>query len=74
MNNGEAEIFYVKTLGCKMPDNAGLGCFFTALMPLGQRETGKCVASNSEKKLSLKTFNKDSPHPDIFFLIKEETV
>jgi len=65
LKDGEAEKFYVKTLGRKMPD------ILIALMPLGEEETGKCVASNSEKKLSLKTFNEDSQHADTIFLIKK---
>ena len=31
----------------------------------------KCLASNSEHELYLKTFNEDSPHQDTIFLITE---
>ena len=65
-----ADIFYLKNLGCGTPDN-GWGCRFTALMPLGQEETGKCFAVNSQKELSFGTLNTKLPHPDTFFLIKE---
>ena len=67
-----ADFFYLERLGCGMPDNLW-GCLFTALMPLGQQETGKCVAVNSQKKLSFGTLN-TTPHPDTFFLIKEAKV
>ena len=63
-----ADIFYLENLGCGRLDG-GRSCFFKALMPLGQKETGKCVALNSQKKLSFKTLNKEFPLPDTIFLI-----
>lgn len=63
-----ADIFYLENLGCGKADN-GTVCLFKALMPLGQKETGNCVALNSQKQLSFKTLNKEFPLPDTIFLI-----
>lgn len=65
-----ADIFYLENLGCGMADT-GRGCLFKALMPLGQEETGKCFALDSQKQLSFKTLDKEFPLPDTIFLIKE---
>lgn len=63
LDDGEGEIFQGQLFG------SGSGCFFKALMPLGQDNDGKCIASNSQRKWSLKTFDQHSPHPDTIFLI-----
>ena len=78
MKEGKAipsDIFYLENLGCGIPDS-GTGCFFKALMPLGQQGTGKCVALNSQKKLSFEILKKEFPLPETIFLITEakETV
>lgn len=63
---GETGIFYVDHFGCETP---GKGSLFKALLPLGSNNETKCIALNSEKKFSLETFDKYSPHPDTIFLI-----
>lgn len=64
--------FYVKPFGCETPETQRKGSPLKALMALGPDNVEKCVASSdSEKNLSLKTFDKDTPHPDTIFLITE---
>ena len=61
--------FYVKPFGSETQRK---GSPLKALMALGPDNVEKCVASSdSEKNLSLKTFDKDIPHPDTIFLITE---
>ena len=62
---GEAEIFFVERFACGTQGN---GSVFKALRPLKSNET-KCIALDGNKELSLKTFDKDIPHPDTIFLI-----
>ena len=59
-------LFYVKDFGVET--HASL---FKALMVLEQNKRRKCLASNSRKELSWKTYNQHSPHPDTLFLITE---
>ena len=64
--------FYVKPFGCETPETQRKVSPLKALMALGPDNVEKCVAtSDSEKNLSLKTFDKDIPHPDTIFLITE---
>ena len=67
-DSGERALFYVGRFGCETKCN---GSLFKALMALGPDKAVKYVASNSEKKLFLKTFDKKPPHPDTIFLITE---
>ncbi|KAM7449281.1 hypothetical protein ABFA07_002835 [Porites harrisoni] len=62
--NHDKALFYDKDFGVDTQVS-----LFKALMILGQE--GKCLASNGEKELSLKTYNQYSPHPDTLFLITE---
>ena len=64
--------FKVKPFGSETPETQCKGSLFKALTALGQDNVEKCVASsNSGKEWSLKTFDKDIPHPDTIFLITE---
>ena len=40
---------------------------------ISYEQSGKCLASNKEKELSLKPYNQFEPHPDTLFLITEVT-
>ena len=62
--NQDQALFYVKDFGVETQTS-----LFKALMVLEQNK--KCLASNSTKELSLKTYNQYSPHPDTLFLITE---